>query len=116
MMVAETVSGYLREVFVAPAIGALRARQAGVVVGSLLVLLIAWACLRRADIRAARNQLVLGGYWVGLTMAFEITLGRAMDLSWSRILSDYNPARGGWMLLGLAVMFVAPQFAARLRR
>jgi hypothetical protein len=115
MMVAETANGFAREVFVAPAIGALRARQAGVLVGSLVVLFIAWAGSRRLGARTRRSQLVVGAYWVVLTTVFEISVGRAMDLSWSRILSDYNPAEGGWMLLGLAVMFIAPMFASRMR-
>jgi hypothetical protein len=116
MIVVETLNGFVREIFLAPAIGALRARQVGVLLGSVVVLLIAWACSRRLGVRTTRSQLIVGGYWVGLTVAFEISLGRAMDLSWPRILSDYNPAQGGWMLLGLAVMFVAPMFAARVRR
>jgi uncharacterized membrane protein len=115
MIVVETMNGFLREIFIAPAIGALRARQVGVGVGSLVVLFIAWACSRRLDARTTRSQLVVGGYWVALTMAFEISLGRAMDQSWPRILSDYNPGQGGWMLLGLAIMFIAPMLAARLR-
>jgi hypothetical protein len=39
-----------------------------------------------------------------------------VDASWERILSDYNPARGGFMVLGLAFMFFAPRLAAKLRR
>lgn len=115
MIVVETMNGFMREIFVAPLIGALRARQVGVGLGSLGVLIIAWACSRRLDARTTRSQLIVGGYWVGLTVAFEISLGRAMDLSWPGILSDYNPAQGGWMLLGLAIMFIAPMLAARLR-
>lgn len=115
MIVVETLNGFMREIFLAPVIGALRARQTGVLLGSVMVLLIAWACSRRLGARTTRSQLIVGGYWVGLTVVFEISLGRAMDLSWTRILSDYNPAEGGWMILGLAVMFVAPMLAARVR-
>lgn len=115
MMVVETMNGFVREIFVAPALGALPARQVGVLVGSLAVLLIAWTCSRRLEARTTRSQLIVGGYWAGLTAAFEVSLGRAMQMSWSRILADYNPAEGGWMLLGLTVMFFAPMFAARVR-
>ena len=113
MMLAETGSGYVREVFIAPQIGAQRARQLGVWLGCGIVLLIAWACARWIAARGRRSQLVVGGYWVALTVVFEIGIGRAMGLSWARILSDYNPAHGGLMLLGLAVMFVAPLLTAR---
>jgi hypothetical protein len=115
MMVVETANGFAREVLVAPAIGALRARQAGVLVGSAAVLLIAWACARHLGAHTRRSRLIVGAYWVGLTLVFEISLGRVMGLSWSRIVSDYDPAQGGWMPLGLAVMFLAPTLAARMR-
>lgn len=113
MMLAETVHAYAREVFIAPAVGALRARQLGVPIGSLLVLLVAWAFARWIGARSRRAQFVVGGYWVALTLAFEFSVGRAMHLSWSRLLSDYDPARGGFMVLGLVVIFLAPWWVAR---
>ncbi|HEX6638048.1 MAG TPA: hypothetical protein VF033_10355, partial [Steroidobacteraceae bacterium] len=64
MMLAETVHAYAREVFIAPAVGALRARQLGVPIGSLLVLLVAWAFARWIGARSRRAQFVVGGYWV----------------------------------------------------
>lgn len=108
MMLAETGHGAVREIFIAPGIGALRARQLGVLIGSLIVLLIAWACARWMSLPGRRAQFLVGGFWVVLTVAFELAVGRAMGLGWSRILSDYNPSQGGFMLLGLAVMFIAP--------
>jgi len=66
--------------------------------------------LSNADIA---GQLVIGGAWVVLTVTFEILLGRAIGASWDRIFSDYNPARGGFMLAGLAVLFLAPWITRR---
>jgi hypothetical protein len=113
MMLVETAHGFAREVFIAPAVGALRARQLGVLIGSLLVLLIALACARwlRADTRKA--QLIVGALWVALTLLFEFAVGRAMNLGWTRLFSDYNPAQGGFMLLGLAVMCAAPMLVSQ---
>ena len=55
---------------------------------------------------------VPAGYaiWPNLTAPYA---NNAMHLSWSRLLSDYNPARGGFMLLGLVVMFAAPWLVSR---
>jgi hypothetical protein len=120
IMLGETAHGVIREIFIAPSIGALRARQWGVLIGSLLVLGI--ACAASAWMRATtrRSQLIIGIYWVLLTVVFELLLGRAMGVSWPRILSDYNPVQGGFMLLGLGVMLAAPwlvaRWLARLRR
>lgn len=115
-MLAETGHGFLREVFIAPAIGALRARQLGVLIGSVLVLLITWLLFRWMQARTRQAQLAIGASWVALTLAFELALGRAMNLSWHRLLSDYNPAQGGFMLLGLAVLFCAPLLVGRWKR
>lgn len=116
MMLAETGHGVVREVFIAPSIGALRARQLGVLIGSSLVLLIAWAFARWLGADTRRSQVAIGAFWVALTLTFEFALGRAINLGWERLLSDYNPARGGYMLLGLAVMFAAPMLMSRWRR
>lgn len=107
MMLAETVHAYAREVFIAPVVGALRARQLGVLIGSVVVLLVAWAFARWIDARTRRSQFVIGGFWVALTLMFEVAVGRAMHRSWSGLLADYNPAQGGFMVLGLMVMFFA---------
>ena len=46
IILVETIHGSLREIFIAPVLGGLRARQLGVLVGSVLILAIAWATAR----------------------------------------------------------------------
>jgi hypothetical protein len=116
IILAETLHGLVREIFIAPVLGDLRARQVGVFVGCALVFAIAWLTARWLGARSTRTQLWVGAYWVVLTLAFEFALGRALGASWQRILEDYNPARGGFMMLGMAFLFLAPLLAARLRR
>ena len=116
VMLLETVHGTLRELFIAPVIGDLRARQAGVVAGSALVFAVAWLTSKWLGARSRNSWLCIGGLWVALTLAFEILLGRALGASWDRIFSDYNPLRGGFMMFGLAFMFLSPLLAAKLRR
>jgi hypothetical protein len=115
IMLAETGHGVIREIFIAPVIGAMRARQLGVLIGCLLIFVIAWLTARWMNARTRREQLMVGAFWVGLTLVFEVALGRATSASWSRILSDYNPLHGGLMLLGLAFMFVTPMLTRRTR-
>jgi hypothetical protein len=108
IMLAETGHGVVRELFIAPVIGGLRARQVGVVVACVIIFVIAWFTARWMGARTLHQQLKVGALWVLLTLVFEFALGRAMGTSWSHILADYNPARGGLMLLGLAFMFCTP--------
>lgn len=42
------------------------------------------------------------------TLVFEIALGRlVLNYSWERMVSDYEIAQGGLMLIGLAVLLFA---------
>lgn len=116
IILAETLHGMAREIFIAPVLGDLRARQLGVAIGCVLIFVIAWLTARWLGAKSTRTQLLVGAYWVALTLAFEFALGRALGASWERILEDYNPARGGFMMLGMAFLFLSPWFAARLRR
>jgi hypothetical protein len=116
IVLVETLHGMVREIFIAPVLGDLRARQLGVLVGSVIVLGIAWLCAGWLGAHSRRAQLLVGALWVVLTVAFEITLGRAIGMSWGRIVSDFNPAQGGFMIAGLAAMFIAPMLTMNLRR
>ena len=115
MILAETGHGVVREVFIAPVIGGLRARQLGVLIGCVLVFVIAWLTARWMGASSRRLQFRVGGYWVILTLIFELSLGRALGMSWSHIFADYNPLRGGYMLFGLAFMFLTPWITRKLR-
>ncbi|HKU91638.1 MAG TPA: hypothetical protein VJP84_17740 [Steroidobacteraceae bacterium] len=116
IILAETLHGMVREIFIAPVLGDLRARQVGVLVGCVLIFIIAWLTVRWIGAKSRRAQLEVGALWVVLTLIFEIALGRALGASWDRILEDYNPARGGLMILGMAFLFLAPRLAAAWRR
>ncbi len=115
MMLTETGHGVVREVFIAPVIGGLRARQFGVLIGCVLIFVIAWLTARWMGATTQRQQFKVGAFWVILTLVFEFALGRALGMSWTHILADYNPARGGLMLLGLTFMFFAPWITRKLR-
>jgi hypothetical protein len=112
-MLAETAHGVVREVLIAPAVGALRARQMGVPVGCVIIFVVAWFAARWLGARTRRQQLVVGGLWVMLTVAFEIFLGFVVGAPWKPFMADLDPTRGGLMLLGLAFMFVTPMLVAR---
>src|SRR3954467_13562282 len=88
IILAETLHGSVREGFIAPVLGDLRARQIGVPVGSVLILLIAWATVRWMSAGTRRVQLAVGGYWALLTLTFELLLGRVLGLTWSHIAED----------------------------
>jgi hypothetical protein len=116
IILAESVHGTLRELLLAPRIGSLPARQLAVFSGTAIIFAIAWALARWIGWHTRRQCLLSGLAWVVLTVAFEVGLGwLVLGYGWSRILEDYDPARGGLMLLGLAAMAATPWLAARQR-
>ena len=81
MILAETGHGVVREVFIAPVIGRMRARQLGVLIGCVLIFVIAWLTARWMGASSRRQQFRVGAYWVALTLIFEFSLGRALGMS-----------------------------------
>jgi hypothetical protein len=114
---AESLHGTFRTIFLSPVVGDFRARQIAVFSGSIIIVAIAIVFRRWINARSLAEQAVAGAFWVLLTLAFEIALGRlAMDLAWDRIFSDYDLSHGGLMPFGLLILLLAPAIAARIRR
>lgn len=115
IILAESLQGVLRRLFLVSWIGLQRASQVGVLVAIVLIAIVAVASARWIGLRRAGSLLMVGALWVMLTLAFEIGLGRALGYGWDRIFADYDLTRGGLMPLGLLAMLAAPLVAARVR-
>jgi hypothetical protein len=114
---AESVNGYIRETLLVPALGELRAHQLSFMIGSTLILVIVTLLIPWLQVSHICQLFNVGGLWVGLTVGFEIALGRLIfGYSWQRILADYNLFQGRLMLLGLILLIFAPWIATRLRK
>ena len=115
IVLAETLHGTARTLWLAPYIGDLPARQISFFTGSILILAIATLFVQW--LHASHTQLLrVGALWAILTLAFEIGLGRwILGYSWERILADYNPLQGGLMAFGLVILTFAPLMATKLR-
>lgn len=115
IIAAEFVHGTARILLLQPLTGDLRARQIAVFTGILIILTITYLFI--GWIRAAsRTQLLaIGVMWLVLTVAFEISLGRLLNLSWERIFSDYDLANGGLMSFGLLLLTLAPLITASVK-
>lgn len=113
--VAESVHGTLRRLFLVPQIGEKLSNQIGVAIGSAIIFMIAWLCIRWIGSVSLRQQLQVGALWLVLTLIFEFTLGYLFGYSLERILSDYNLAEGGLMLFGVLFMLFTPALAAKAR-
>ncbi|NJR48367.1 MAG: hypothetical protein HC780_01245 [Leptolyngbyaceae cyanobacterium CSU_1_3] len=114
---AEFLHGTARIIWLEPLVGDFRARQISVFTGSVMILAIALIFIRWIRATSAAQLLQVGLLWLVLTVGFEILLGRlVMQLSWQRILSDYNLLQGGLMPIGLLILTLGPILAAKLKR
>ncbi|MCE2990092.1 MAG: hypothetical protein ACK5UX_06015 [Burkholderiales bacterium] len=135
IILAESIHGTLRTLLLVPLMGDFPARQVSVFTGAVIIFAVAWFTHRwmwrervspsvvipseRSDEESAfppNPTYAIGTLWVALTITFEITLGRALGMPWSRILEDYNLLQGGLMPLGLVALWATPWLVARLRR
>lgn len=107
IVVIETIHGVIRQLFLVPIWGDLPSRQVGVVVGSILILLVAWFSFDWIRATTIKQQLTLGALWVALMIGFESGLAALLGMSGERIKSDYNIFEGGYMALGLIVLLLS---------
>lgn len=116
LIAAEIIHGILRAIALVPWVGEFRSNQIGVFTGSAIILTIAFLTIRWIGAYNRFALLVVGAIWLALTVAFELLFGRyVIGLSWERIASDYNLLQGGWMPVGLLVLFLSPMIASKLR-
>ena len=116
LMAAETLHGLWRVKVLAVWIGDEFASDVAVFTGSLIILLITFACIDWIPARDTRTLLLVGSTWVVLTIGYELALGRfAFDRSWSEIASDFDLFHGRLLPLGLLFLLFSPLLAAWLR-
>lgn len=117
IVAAESLHGAVRTLFLAPVVGDFRARQISVFTGTAIIFLVAWLFSRWLRADSARSLLMVGAFWVLLTILFEVCLGRfALGYDWGRIFSDYDLGHGGLLGIGLVAMLFTPLIAAKVRR
>lgn len=79
ILVLEVVHGVLRTMLLLPIVGDWRARQIGVAIGSLLVLLVGWLTIRWIGARTRSETLGVGLLWLVAMLVAEVTLGRSVS-------------------------------------
>jgi hypothetical protein len=115
-ILAESLNGTVRNLWLIPAMGDRLAHQIAFVTGSMLIITIATLFIRWLKAQRISQLLGIGLLWLLLTLGFEIGLGRfILGYSWERIAADYNFAQGGLMPIGLFLVLLSPLIATQLR-
>lgn len=116
LTVAEAFNGTFRRVVLDARLGDVLARQVAVGVDSVVILIVVWATLPEFGLQPPARWWRLGVFWLLLSLAFEIGVGRLVGVSWGRILSDFDLSQGGLLGLGMLVLLIAAPVTARVRR
>jgi hypothetical protein len=111
-----STAGIVREVWLVPRLGELVAHQAGSVAVTAAFLALIAVFVRHFNL-TPDQALVIGGAWLAAAIVFEFGIGHYVDeLSWGRLLSDYDLTRGRLLLLVWIAVGVGPFILARLLR
>lgn len=115
MLLLAIGNGALREFVFKKYVGELTAHQLSTF--SLLILFTIYIGLVIKFIPPAstKQALLVGSFWLLLTLLFEFGFGRYRGSSWSTLLEDYNLLKGRlWILIPLWVA-IAPYVFFKLR-
>jgi hypothetical protein len=108
--------GFARESLLTPALGELRAHQAGTVLFSAAILVVCYAAVPMLKLTNAKQAWTVGAAWVVMTVTFEFAFGHYVaGHAWRELLADYNVLQGRMWLLVLLTTWIAPVAAYRLR-
>lgn len=110
-------NGALRDLVLTPALGDPLGRAVSSLTLSLLVLGVTLLLVDRLGVNTRVGYLVVGGFWLVLTLLFEVSffvlvMGHPMN----ELLQDYDLFRGRLWLIVLATTFSAPLIAGMMRK
>lgn len=109
------ILGSLRNAFLLPTVGDLTAHHIGTVVFLICQFLIIYFFVKRVFVREPGTLLMIGIFWVALTVAFEFLFGHyVIGHSWEKLLADYNIFKGRLWILVLLNNFAAPLISGKM--
>lgn len=106
-MAGAIANGTFRVALLEPSLGLATAHAVSTVMLVAIILGVAYAFLvRRVDSYSTTDVWMVGGLWLGLTVAFEFGFGHYVaGKEWSVLLHDYDVAEGRvWILVPIATL------------
>ncbi len=117
MVIAAILNGLFRENVLIPGLGASKALPLSGIFLSLFVLVIIAVSIGIFGKLKVKEYFMIGGFWVVLTLIFEIGLGVIVrSRSLEEIIQLFNIFTGNFFLLVLLTTFFSPWITAKLRK
>ena len=116
LMVLAIANGIFRNSVITPRLGEQVGHVISTVVLCLILLCVSLLTIRWIGPHTTRDALLIGAFWVVLTLAFEFLAGHyAFGHSWEKLLADYNVGKGRvWLLVPITTL-IAPRVAVVIR-
>jgi hypothetical protein len=111
------LNGALREKLLIPAAGSIAGQVISGAILSFCILIVAFLAAPWYGPLVSRQWLLLGFFWLLLTVVFEFSFGRfALHKTWTELFAAYTFRGGNIWPIVLLVAFLSPWLAARIRR
>lgn len=105
----ETLHGIARAAWLVPRVGKKAALKISIVTGSVLAFGVCYAFVPGIGFTRTDELLGLGVLLAGFMAAFDIALGKwVLRLPWQRVLRDFDPRTGNYLVCGLGALAVWP--------
>ena len=116
LLILAILNGGARDVLITPRIGESASHIISTVSLCVLIFLVSFFSIRWINPTGSRDPLIVGLFWVSLTVAFEFLAGHyVFGNSWQKLFADYNVAQGRVWILVLVADFTAPLWAAKVQ-
>jgi hypothetical protein len=111
------LNGAIREYVYGPYLSELHAHQISTLIGIILSGFYVWALSYLWPLNSDSEAVIVGLFWLGLTIAFEFLFGHYVaGHSWERLVYDYNLSAGRLWLIFLFWIATAPYLFYHLKK
>ena len=98
-----------------PQVGEQTAHQLGTILYLIVQFLIIYLFIRKMKIWDVKTLLLIGIFWVVITIIFELVFGHyVIGHSWQKLFADYNLFNGRLWVLVLINNIVAPLISGKI--
>lgn len=116
ILVFAILNGALREKMLMPACGIFAGHIASGILLSACIFLVAWAAAPWYGPLDSRQWLLIGFFWLLLTLVFEFSFGHFMQhKTWAELFDAYTFMGGNIWPLVLVATFFSPWLVAKIR-
>ena len=116
MVVLAILNGIMRESLYKQYMHELTAHQVSTLILLILVGIYVWFLTGLRPLESAKQALLIGVMWCGMTVVFEFVFGHYVaGHTWSKLFQDYNLVKGRLWSLVLIWTTIAPYIYYRIR-